>query len=166
MNKKSRFLFDGILTCFALVLSYLESLIPYTFAVPGIKLGLPNLAIVFILYRLSFKDAMLVSWVRVMLVSLLFGNLYSFFLASAGAVTSIFLMIALKKCRKFHIVTVSIAGGVMHNLAQIFMAMVLFQMDALWYYLPVLFVAGIVSGVIIGLLAATLVKRIPQKMIG
>ena len=154
----------GLLIALALVLSYLESLVPLSFAVPGIKLGLPNLVIVFALYRLRPATAAAISLLRVALVSLLFGSALSLAYSAAGAVLSFAVMLLLKKSGRFGCAGVSVAGAVAHNLAQIATAALLLETPSLAWYFPVLCVSGTVAGVCIGLLAALLVKRIPEKL--
>lgn len=150
----------GLIIALALVLSYLESLIP-PLGVPGVKLGLPNLAIVFALYRLGFKDACVISLVRVVLAALLFGNGAALAYSAAGAVLSLAVMGLLKKTGKFSSVGVSVAGGVAHNAGQILVAMALLETARLAWYLPVLWVSGTVAGVLIGIVSGELVKRVP-----
>ena len=154
----------GLLIALALVLSYAESLLP-TLGVPGVKLGLPNLAIVFALYRLGLWDAWMLSIVRVLLASVLFGSGVSLAYSVAGAVLSLAVMCLLKKTDKFSPVGVSVAGGVAHNAGQIFVAMALLETARLAWYLPVLWISGTVAGVLIGIASGELVKRIPDKII-
>ena len=123
----------------AMILSYLESLIPSP-GIPGVKLGLANLAVIFALYKLGWKEAVGVSLLRVLLVSLLFGHAASLMYSAAGAVLSLLGMI------------------VLHNLGQILMAWVLMGRNVV-YYLPVLILSGTVAGVVIGVVSALLVKR-------
>ncbi len=152
----------GLITALALVLSYLESLLP-PLGVPGVKLGLPNLAIVFALYRLSWKDACVVSLARVVLATLLFGNGAALAYSVAGAALSLTVMGLLKKTGKFSSVGVSVAGGVAHNAGQILVAMALLETSRLAWYLPVLWVSGTVAGVLIGIVSGVLVKRVPNQ---
>ncbi|MGN1002718.1 MAG: Gx transporter family protein [Oscillospiraceae bacterium] len=153
----------GVLIALALVLSYLESLVPLSFAVPGIKMGLPNIVIVYALYALGFKDAALISLLRVLLVSILFGNVMSLAYSLAGAVLSLLVMLLLVKSGKFGTTGVSVAGAVAHNAGQILMAMLLLETAQISFYLPVLCVSGTVAGICVGLLSAVLLKRIRPK---
>ena len=152
----------GLLTALALVLSWLESLLP-PLGVPGVKLGLPNLAIVFALYRLGFREACVISLARVVLVTLLFGNGAALAYSIAGAALSLSLMALLKKTGKFSSVGVSVAGGVAHNAGQILVAMALLETSRLAWYLPVLWISGTVAGVLVGIVSGALVKRIPDQ---
>ncbi len=151
----------ALTTAVAMILSFVESQIPAFVAVPGVKMGLANIAVVFALYRLGWKEAAAVSLVRVVLVSLLFGSIASLFYSLAGAVLSLLGMGVMKRCGKFTEILVSVTGGVLHNIGQIAMASILLETDALRYYLPFLLVSGILAGVVIGLVSGILVRRIP-----
>lgn len=158
--------FLGISASVALLLSYIEFLLPPLFAaVPGIKIGLPNVIIIFVLYAVGAKAAAGVSFVRLCVSSLLFGNPVMFAYSAAGAALSFLIMIVLKKTDKLSAVGVSVAGGVSHNLGQIFVAMLLLNTPQIAYYMIVLTVTGTVSGVFIGLCGAYLVKRLSKKFI-
>lgn len=158
--------FLGISASVALLLSYIEFLLPPLFAaVPGIKIGLPNVIIIFVLYAVGVKAAAGVSFVRLCVSSLLFGNPVMFAYSAAGAVLSFLVMIVLKKTDKLSAVGVSVAGGVAHNVGQIFVAMLLLNTPQIAYYMIVLTVTGTVSGVFIGLCGAYLVKRLSKKFI-
>ena len=150
----------ALTTAIALVLSFIESQIPAFVAVPGVKMGLPNIAIVYALYRLGWREAAMISLIRVVLVSLLFGSAASFLYSFAGAVLSLLGMTLLKKTGKFTEIVVSVAGGVLHNIGQIAMASIILETDALRYYLPFLLVSGILAGVVIGLISGILIRRI------
>lgn len=152
----------GLIAALALVLSYLESLVP-SLGVPGVKLGLPNIAIVFALYRLGWRDACIISLVRVFLVFLLFGNGAGLAYSLAGAALSLALMGLLKKTGKFSSVGVSVAGGVAHNAGQILVAMALLETSRLAWYLPVLWVSGTIAGVLVGIVSGGLVERVPDQ---
>ena len=150
----------ALTTAIAMVLSFIESQIPAFVAIPGVKMGLPNIAIVYALYRLGWKEAAVISLIRVVLVSLLFGSAASFLYSFAGAVLSLLGMTLLKKTGKFTEIVVSVAGGVLHNIGQIAMASISLETDALRYYLPFLLVSGILAGVVIGLISGILIRRI------
>ena len=150
----------ALLVALAMVLSWLESLVPVAAAVPGMKLALTNLVVIFALYRLSERDAAAISLVRVVLVSLTFGNAYSFAYSLAGAVLSFAVMAVLKRTGRFSIVGVSVAGGVCHNIGQILVAMAVLGTARLAWYLPPLLVSGTAAGVAIGLIGGTVTERI------
>ena len=162
MGKTSRKLaYLGLCTAVALILAYVEVLLPplYT-AVPGIKLGLPNIAILFVLYRYGMRYAAAVSFVRMAVVALLFGNPMIFVYSLAGAALSLLVMALLRRLDFLSVVGVSVAGGVFHNVGQILMAMLLLGTAELGYYLIVLAITGTISGVFVGLCGALAVKRI------
>ena len=162
MGKTSRKLaYLGLCTAVALILAYVEVLLPplYT-AVPGIKLGLPNIAILFVLYRYGMRYAAAVSFVRMAVIALLFGNPMTFVYSLAGAALSLLVMALLRRLDFLSVVGVSVAGGVFHNVGQILMAMLLLGTAELGYYLIVLAITGTISGVFVGLCGALAVKRI------
>ena len=156
---KSAFL--GLCTAVAMVFAWVESLLPPLMAaVPGIKLGLPNIAIIFILYRFGWREAAAVSFVRIVAVSLLFGNPMTFAYSVAGGLLSLLVMTLLRKLDLLSTVGVSVAGGVFHNVGQILMAMLLLGTAELGYYLIVLAITGTVSGVFVGLCGSFAVRRV------
>ena len=148
----------------AMVLSFIESQIPAFVAIPGVKVGLANIAVVFALYKLGWKEAAGISLIRVLLISVLFGNFASLFYSLAGAVLSLLGMILLKHTEKFSSVAVSVTGGVLHNVGQILMACLLLETDIIRYYLPFLILSGTIAGVVIGIVAGIMVKRIKLEV--
>ena len=155
----------GLCTALALVLAYAESLIPPIYpALPGIKMGLPNIVIIFLLYRRSAKAAIAVSLMRMVLLAVLFGNGMMFLYSLAGGALSMLAMILLKRTDWLSAVGVSIAGGVMHNVGQVLMAMLLLDTTELGYYLVVLTVTGVLAGVFVGLCGAALIRRIRKSL--
>ena len=163
-NTVRRTAFLGLFTAIAIVFAYIEVLLPPIFtAIPGIKLGLPNVVIVFMLYRRGVGEAAAVSFVRILAVSLLFGNFASFAYSVAGGVLSLFAMALLKRLNFLSSVSVSVAGGVLHNVGQILMAMLLLGTAELGYYLIVLSVTGTISGILIGICGGIAISRVPMK---
>lgn len=150
----------GILTALAMIFSYIESLIPIPLPVPGVKLGIANIAIISVLYLLGSGQALLVNLLRIMLTAVLFGNFNSFLFSMAGGMLSLLVMVILKKSGHFSIVGVSVAGGVFHNVGQITAAVFLMDTTAIYYYLPVLLIFGIVTGIIIGLMGGYVTQRV------
>lgn len=150
----------ALLIALAMVLSWLESLVPLSLAVPGVKLGLANLVVIFALYRLGPRQAAVISLVRVLLVTFTFGNAFSFAYSLAGAALSFVVMLLLQKTGKFSMLGVSIAGGVFHNIGQILVAMAVLGTAELMWYLPALLIAGVVAGVCIGAVGALITARI------
>lgn len=156
----------GVLTSVALVLSYIEAILPPIWsAVPGIKMGFPNIVIIFILYRFGVKEAAIVSFIRIFIVALLFGNVMTLAYSCAGAFLSIVLMAIFKKINAFSVVGTSIVGGVAHNLGQILVAIFLFDTVQIGYYMAVLAITGTIAGVFIGLTGAFLLKRLEKYRI-
>ena len=158
MNKKVAFL--GIFLALALIFSYVESLIPINFGIPGMKLGLANIVIVILLYCMGSKEAYGVSVARVILAGFLFGNLFSILYSLAGALLSLTVMLLLKKTEKFQILSISAVGGVCHNIGQLFIAAWTVENLNIFYYLPVLLIAGLITGIVIGLISQEIVVRI------
>ena len=150
----------GILTALAMIFSYIESLIPIPLPVPGMKLGIANIAIISVLYLLGSGQALLVNLLRITLTAVLFGNFNSFLFSMAGGMLSLLVMVILKKSGHFSIVGVSVAGGVFHNVGQITAAVFLMDTTAIYYYLPVLLIFGIVTGIIIGLMGGYVTQRV------
>lgn len=144
----------------AMILSYAETLLPVLVAIPGIKPGFANIAVIFALYKFNIFETIGVSLVRIIIVSILFGTGVSFAYSVAGAVLSLCTMFIMKKTNLFQVVTVSVAGGVMHNVGQLLMANVFLETNILKYYMPFLLVSGIVSGVLIGILGTIVIKRV------
>lgn len=161
MKKTKRLVLLAMLTAVAMILSYVESLLP-SVGIPGAKMGLANIAVIFALFRFGWKEAAALSLVRVVLVSLLFGSVGAMLYSLAGAVLSLAVMALLRRIDRFSTVGISVAGGVAHNAGQILMAMLILQTKQLLGYLPVLAVSGIAGGVLTGLAAALLIRRIPE----
>ncbi len=158
-NKAKDVAFFGLCTALALVLAYVELLLQPLFpTIPGIKMGLPNIIIIFLLYRRGAVPAIWVSLLRMILVSILFGNVMALLYSLAGGVLSLFVMIVLRRLNLMSAVGVSVAGGVCHNVGQILMAMLLLETAELGYYLVVLTVTGTIAGVLVGLCGSLLIK--------
>ena len=160
--KSNKVAYLGVFTALALILSFVESQIPPLMAIPGVKLGIPNIAILFILYKVGWKEAALVNVVRVLVVGLLFGSVVSILYSFSGALLSLLGMILLKKSNLFSCVTVSVIGGILHNVGQIVMACFVTVTSELIYYLPVLIISGTVAGILIGLVAGMLLRRLEK----
>ena len=143
-----------------MLLSYIESRVPAFVSIPGIKVGLANIAVIFTLYKFGLKEAIGVSIVRVVLLSTLFGNPVSFIYSITGATLSLIVMIVLKKLTPLTEIAVSVCGGVMHNIGQIGAACVMLSTYVVIYYLPFLLVSGTIAGIAVGIISALLVKRV------
>ena len=150
----------GVFTALALIFSYVELLIPINFGIPGAKLGLANLMTVLVLYKMGIKEALALSMTRIILSGFMFGNLFGILYSLSGGLLSFLVMVLLKKSDRFSVAGVSIGGGTAHNIGQLFVAMVVVPTYQVGYYLPVLLVAGEVTGLLIGLVAKEVLKRI------
>lgn len=150
----------GMLVATAMILSWLESLLPTFVAIPGIKIGLTNIVVLIALYKLNYKDAFIINIIRVILVGITFGNAFSLLYSLAGGLLSGTIMIILKKTGRFGITNVSMAGGLCHNIGQILMAMLILRTSAILYYLPALWFSGIFAGIIIGYLSSLILTKI------
>lgn len=157
---KSKVAFFGVFTALALIFSYIESLIPFQFGIPGVKLGLANLIIVTALYKMELKETYLLSVVRVLVSGFLFGNYFSILYSLAGGLLSLSVMALLKKQGGFSVMGVSVAGGVFHNIGQLAVAMLVVETYSVMYYLPVLLIAGLITGFLIGAVSAEVLKRL------
>lgn len=163
MKSTNKLTLSALFCAAALILSYIEALIPPFFAVPGIKLGLSNIVSLYLLYTLGFKYALTVAVLRVALSSLLFGTTLTLAYSLAGAILSLLLMYLFKRLSLFSEVGVSIIGGVSHNVAQIAVAALVMQTNQIVYYLPPLLISGSVTGAVIGIGGALLIKKLKFK---
>lgn len=157
---KSRVAYFGVFTALALIFSYVETLIPVNFGIPGVKLGLANLIIVVALYKLPLKEVYLLSVTRILLSGFLFGNYFSILYSLAGGLLSLTVMALLKHQNGFSVMGISVAGGVFHNVGQMVVAMLVVETFSVAYYFPVLMIAGLVTGLLIGILANEMLKRL------
>ena len=157
---KSKVAYFGVFTTLALIFSYVETLIPIQFGIPGVKLGLANLIIVIALYRMKLSEAYLLSIVRVLLAGFIFGNYFSIIYSLAGGLLSLTVMALLRKKGGFSVIGVSIAGGVFHNIGQLIIASVIVETFSVMYYVPVLLIAGLVTGLLIGIASDGMLKRL------
>ncbi len=155
----------GLFLALALICSYVESLIPFHFGIPGIKLGLTNIVVVLLLYCAGAKEAFLVSALRIILNGFMFGNMFAVLYSLAGAVLSFLVMLLLKKSKKLNCISVSTAGGICHNVGQLFVAALVVENFSIFYYIPVLIAAGFVTGLLIGIVSQEVILRIGKRML-
>ena len=163
-SKARRVALYGMLTALAFILSYVESLVPVTVGIPGVKLGLANLVVVIALYTLDLKGAFIISVVRIVLSGLTFGGLFSMLYSLAGGLLSFAVMAILSRKKVFGTVGVSVCGGVAHNIGQLLVAMAVLETESVWYYFPVLLISGSVAGVLIGFLGGWMTGRIQDYL--
>ena len=150
----------GVFIALAMILSYLESLVPIGFAVPGIKLGLANLVTIVSLYKLGIKNTLIISVGRIILSGILFGNMMIIIYSLAGAFLSILVMVLIKKTKIFSATGVSICGAIAHNFGQIIVAVITLDNMNIMYYMIVLAIAGAIAGTLIGLLSGMIIRNI------
>ncbi len=153
--------FLGMCLALALILSYVESLIPFYFGVPGMKLGLCNCLVLIMICRQGAKDALLLNVGRILLSGFMFGNAFSIIYSLAGGLLSWGLMTVLKKTDRFSIPAISVAGGFTHNIGQLIVAAVVVENYNIFFYAPALMLAGILTGGLTGLIASEILKRLP-----
>ena len=150
----------GVLTAGAIVIAILESFIP-SIGIPGVKLGLANIVILVILYELGIVDAILVNFLRVLVVGLVRGTIFSmgFLMSLTGAVFSLGIMILFYVLiKKFSIVGVSVIGSIFHVSGQILIAMIYLGTAYIVLYLPVIAISAIITGVFVGITARLIIK--------
>lgn len=154
----------GVFLALALICSYVESLIPFYFGVPGVKLGLTNVVVVLMLYCVGTKEALIISVLRIVLAGFLFGSFFSIFYSMAGGILSFLIMYLLKKTGKFGVLPISISGGIFHNVGQLAVAAMVVENYNIFYYFPVLLIAGVVTGLLIGVAAQEMILRIGNRI--
>ncbi len=152
---------SAMFAALALIFSYIEVLVPIPVPVPGIKLGLANLVIIIAIYRMGFRYSFTINMVRIVAAGLLFSGVFGMIYSLAGGILSIIVMYLLCRTNKFSMVGVSMTGGVCHNLGQLMTAVVLLQNTGILSYFPVLLFSGLISGILIGILAYIIEKRLP-----
>lgn len=152
----------GVLIALAMILSYVETLIPISLGIPGVKPGLANLVVIVAMYVLTPRDAFFISMIRIVLVGFTFGNMSAMMYSFAGGLLSFAVMFICKKKNLFGVTGVSICGGVSHNIGQLLIAALVVENGAVFFYLPVLLLAGSLTGALIGLLGGMAVKRLPR----
>ena len=141
----------AVMTALALIVSYIEAILPFSVGIPGVKLGLANIVVVVALYRLGIKYAFTINIIRIFLAGFLFSGVFGILYSLAGGLLSFVVMIAVKQCRVFSIVGVSLAGGVAHNLGQLLTAAALVENIKVFVYFPVLVFSGLIFGILIGI---------------
>ncbi len=150
----------GVFLALALVAAYLETLIPISVGIPGVKLGLANIVTMCVLYLMGTPAAIAITTARILLSGFLFGNAFAMIYSGAGAALSMLVMNLLRATKRFSPVGISVAGGVFHNIGQLVVAALLLKTKGLMYYLPVLILSGIAAGVIIGMASGILIRRL------
>lgn len=157
---KNKTVYLGVLLALALIFSYVEVLIPFSIGIPGIKLGLANIVVVFALYTIGTKEAYVISIARILISGFMFGNVMAIAYSFAGGMLSLTIMWLLKKTNLLSCISVSIAGGIAHNIGQIVIATFIVSNYSVMYYIPVLMVAGFITGTLIGIVSQEVFIRI------
>ena len=145
----------GLFAALAILMGYVEMMFPMPIPIPGVKLGLANVVVIIMMYFMDVKGAFFISLIRVFLSGLLFAGFAGLLYSLAGAMLSFAVMALLKKTGKFSIIGVSLAGGVFHNVGQVAVAAMVVENVKMAYYLPFLLVSGVVTGILIGIVAKT-----------
>lgn len=149
----------GLFCALAIILGYVENLLPVFPFVPGVRLGITNLVTVFLLYSFTYKEAVFVSCIRILCIGFMFGNLFSIVYSLAGAFLSLFCMTLARKIKGLSMVGVSVIGGVTHNIGQLIIAAFIVESGSVFFYFPILLCAGIVTGFLIGIVSSEIYKR-------
>ena len=155
----------GLLTALGLIIGYIEFLIPIPLGIPGVKPGFANIVIVWALYSLGPWEALMINGMRIFLSGFLFGNFSMILYSLAGAAVSFLCMCLAKKSGLFSMTGVSMIGGVMHNMGQLLVTMAVLETVSLVYYGPVLLAAGVITGLLIGIVTGEVKKRIPAALV-
>lgn len=150
----------GLMVALAFVFSYLETLIPLNIGIAGVKLGLANLVVVTALYTMPKRDAFFIAVIRIILVGITFAGVSTLIYSLAGGLLSFAVMCLLQKSKHFSVIGVSLAGGIAHNIGQILVAALVMQTPRIVYYLPVLALSGVVTGIIIGIVSKIIINRL------
>lgn len=153
---------SALLASLALIMSYVEFLIPLPFPIPGIKLGIANLAVIIALYKLGPSYALTINLLRVLIAGFLFNGIFGAFYAASGAIFSFLAMVLLKRTEKFSIVGVNMGGSVAHNLGQLLLASLILATPRLFYYFPILLFSGMIAGIFMGVCAYYLLQRLKK----
>lgn len=160
-SKAKRIALFGIMVALAFTFSYLESLIPFNFGIPGVKLGLANLVVVVALYVMKPGEAFSIAIIRIFLAGLTFGNVYSLAYSLCGGILS-FIVMWLVKRTKLSVIGVSMMGGICHNIGQITVAAIVMETVRIVYYLPVLIGAGLLTGLLLGVISNLIINRLEK----
>lgn len=154
----------GLFLSLALVCSYIEAMIPFSFGIPGVKLGITNIVVVLMLYCIGTKEAFGISLFRIILAGFMFGTGFSIIYSLAGGLLSFIVMVILKKTNKLKVISISVAGGLFHNIGQITVAAIIVDNYNILFYIPVLVIAGTVTGFLIGILSQEVILRIGNRL--
>lgn len=159
-----RIALDGILVCLALVLSYIESAIGIPSIIPGAKLGLANIAVMFAFYNTGRTDAALISVCRISIMSMLFGNFQYFIFSLLGGACAYLAMILLSLFRQsVGRIGVSVAAAALHSVGQVLAAVIIYSAPSVFGYLPILLAVSVFTGTLSGTLLILVESRLHQS---
>ncbi len=149
----------ALLSALAILFGYIESMLPPISTIPGIKLGLSNIVILFALFRYSKKTAFFIMLVKVFVSSLLFSGMNVLFYSLGGGVLSLIAMIFFRKLN-LSIIGISISGAVFHNIGQLLVAAVMLGSTSVFYYFSVLLLSAIIVGFLTGTVCRIILSRL------
>lgn len=155
---------SAMFAALALIFSYVEAIIPFSVGIPGVKLGIANLVILIALYEMNLKYAFTINVVRILVAGLLFNGFFGAIYSLAGGLLSLFVMWLLKKTGLFSMVGVSMAGGVAHNMGQLLIAAAIVSNLKMFLYFPILMFSGIISGILMGIVAYVIDSKVPKSL--
>ena len=162
--KTKRMAISSMFVCLALIFSYVEAVIPFNAGIPGVKLGIANLVVIIVLYEMNFRYAFAINCMRIFIAGLLFNGVFGALYSLAGGLLSLIVMWLLKKTKLFSMVGVSMAGGVAHNMGQLLVAALIVSNLKMFLYFPILMFSGIASGIMIGIVAYVIDKKLPKSL--
>ena len=154
----------ALLTALALILSYVEAIIPFNIGIPGVKLGIANIVVVIALYIYDWRYALAVNVTRIVIAGFLFSGVFGIIYSMAGGLLSLLVMVLLKRTGLFSCIGICAAGGVVHNMAQLFTAAALVSNLSIFVYYPVLLFSGIICGIITGIVTTIILRRLPDSI--
>ena len=155
---------SAMFACLALIFSYVEAIIPFSVGIPGVKLGLANLVVVIVLYEMNVRYALLINIIRILIAGLLFSGVFGALYSLAGGILSLLVMWLLKKTKLFSMIGVSMAGGVAHNMGQLLVAAAIVSNLRMFLYFPILMFSGLVTGILMGIVAYVIDNKIPKSI--
>ncbi len=162
-SKTSRTAYLGLLLAIAIILGYVEAVIPFNLGIPGVKIGIANIVTVFVLYISGKVGCFMIGLLRILIIGFMFGNISSIIYSLSGFVLAYTAMIILKKIKLFSVFTVSMMGAVFHNIGQLITAVFVTGTAAIFYYLPVLIISGLICGLVTGYIANIILKHVYFK---
>ena len=145
----------------AFVFSYIEAIIPFNIGIPGVKPGFANIVILLTICMSDhIIDAYAIAIIRVILAGMTFGNMSTMIYAMAGTLLATTLMLTTKKTGLLSTTGISIIGGIAHNMGQLITAIIMLSTVSLIYYLPILIIAGMIAGIVTGIIAERCIKHL------